>query len=463
MSRNCLFCAIAPKRLKLNKVLRHTDIIMNKTLTYLITAATLSSPTLFGAITQNSYILQNGVNGYNGSTGLEIRVNGSKRSSEETESFFLDGLPGDDGLTGDTDNRRDGLFSFQDALAQLPTGATIIKAALVFTTESTPDAQSTNAFNVYRLLTSFDTNSTTYENYSSSGGVAFGESADLLSGSFRDKTNSPNTVVRADVTRIVQSWKNGATNYGFGVKSDFNGNGWAIHSSGSSTIAARPQLEISYTTDAVQIYEYQQLNNGYTGGINVVTTSALTDTVVSTTPTDYLDGNNGVDSFDEPYYLRFDNIENDIAGKTIEMAELKIVTAFDSSNAGTNGEFTLHKLLKPFSGATVYDDFAGDLQAMLEAGEISEAIHTFGGIQDNEVVTADVTATLQAWADGEENYGFYMAAAGTADGWKIFTNEAEDPSFAPYLRVITSEAVPEPTTAVLALLGLAAISRRRRC
>ena len=57
--------------------------------------------------------------------------------------------------------------------------------------------------------------------------------------------------------------------------------------------------------------------------------------------------------------------------------------------------------------------------------------------------------TLQNWLNGDANYGIYIGANGTANGWQIFTSGAVDTDLAPMLRILT---VPEPSTISIGLL-----------
>lgn len=72
---------------------------------------------------------------------------------------------------------------------------------------------------------------------------------------------------------------------------------------------------------------------------------------------------------------------------------------------------------------------------------------------DSSMVSLDVTASLQAWANGETNNGWVIAqnALGSANNWYFYSAEGSTP---PLLEV-TFAAVPEPS--VLTLLGLGSL------
>ncbi|MBK1834451.1 DNRLRE domain-containing protein [Roseibacillus ishigakijimensis] len=424
----------------------------------------LGASSLPGALSEVTYSLQEGEDGYAGSAQLRIRANGDVNDGaavdtghpdpSQRQTFYLDG-----GFDAES-NRADMLFRFENALADLPAGAVITQARFELTTSDvTTSNPSGGTFNVYRLTNGFDPGSTTYANLSAAGGVQMGESADMLSGSFSGMTAN-GTTVSADVTRIVQSWVNGDPVHGFGVRSDRSNDGWSVETVSSSQTSGRPKLVISYTTDPVQLHEYQQGKNGYAGGRHALISSNSPTEMVATAAQVFLDGSDGDQSYDDPYLLAFDGVENDIAGQQVELGELTLVTGFASSAADSGGPYTIHQLLLPFDQSTVvYDDFAGDVTAMMAANQIGPAVAAFTGMSDTEVVTADVSAILQNWADGEANYGFYIAADGTSNGWQIFSND--DPEFAPYLRIITSQ-IPEPSTTLFAAMALVPLLRRRR-
>jgi MYXO-CTERM domain-containing protein len=77
-------------------------------------------------------------------------------------------------------------------------------------------------------------------------------------------------------------------------------------------------------------------------------------------------------------------------------------------------------------------------------------------------VAWDVTAIVQAWADGAANHGFLLLPE-TVNGGKLFATDDPDPALRPRL-VISYDAggvsVPEPS--LLALLGLALVPALRR-
>ena len=277
------------------------------------------------------------------------------------------------------------------------------------------------------------------------------------------------TVQTANMTRAVQGWLNGDTNHGVAVMSDHtdNDNGWGIYSTGAADTSFRPVLSVTYTTDPlVEVAELQQGLNGYAGTKDVFLRETDVSVDGSTVSEGFLDGSNGTDSFDDPYMIQFD-----LAGVTnadeILKAELIIKTGISSgaSDASGSAAYSIHQLLTDFSVSSQYGDFSGDLTAMELAGEIGSSVNLFQDIDEAELMSADITSMVENWLlNGDTNYGIYIGADGTSNGWQIFSSGADDPNFAPLLRITyKTTAIPEPTT--FGLIGLAAltlIGRRRR-
>src|SRR5206468_1036237 len=113
----------------------------------------------------------------------------------------------------------------------------------------------------YRLTTGFDGTSTYATPF---GGDGIYNDVGRLGGSFnRPKIGAPTS---ARVDQIVQDWVNGSPNLGFGIRSDNNIDGWSPNTTGAATVANRPRLTVTYTTDpSARLARYQQNVNGYTG------------------------------------------------------------------------------------------------------------------------------------------------------------------------------------------------------
>ncbi|MEX1114532.1 MAG: DNRLRE domain-containing protein [Akkermansiaceae bacterium] len=392
-------------------------------------------------------VFQNGINGYEGTFDRRIgpggEIDGSLVSGQTT--YYLDGganALNDSGFT-------QGLIRFGDIETLIPAGAKIVDAKITTVTKTHGNARSPDSFNVYRLTRGFDSASSVTTDFGADG---IQGDIDWILGSFHGPNiNAQASVVSADVTRAVQSWVDGSPNHGVGIRSDRGINGWSFHTTGSATVSLRPKLEVTYLLgDGVAASDFQQGLDGYSEGIQVIFNAptpeappAVYTTVVgSTVQQEFLDGINPPTlEPDIPSMLRFGGLETQLAGRKIESATLKLVTGFASVDADSPGPFTVHRLLVPFTETSNYGDFAGNAGDMFSAGQITPAINAFIDMQGCEVVQVDVTAAVKSWAAGEANHGLYIGS-GTSNGWQIFTTGANDTSFRPILRVVSSPTPP---------------------
>lgn len=426
------------------------------------------------AVAQVTVTFQQGVDGYTGTFDRSININANRNGADvdtTAEAFFIDGDPQDA-------SRADYLIRFDDIIGEnkIPVGAKILKATLTLKTTSTAvnsNSQSGESYSIYRLTRSFDANSTadgdfgdedfaftpfidgvttTYDSFSQAGAGVTGDDveADWCVGTFHRPVGESQLAVDqfydANVTRAVQSWVDGYPNYGVAVISDHrdNDDGWSIHSTGSSDVAARPMLTVEYTLDSmVKVVELQEALNGYGGSTDVFLFQNSESIDGSTVSEGFLDGSNGTDSFDDPYMVRFDLAsalgDSEFVAEVLS-AELIFKTgitsaASDSTSSGGVG-YSVHQMLTPFTTGSQYTDFAGDSAAMIAAGQIDLAAGLFEDIDEAELVSLDVSDVVRNWMiNDEENHGLYLGAFGTSNGWQIFSSGALDANLAPMLRL----------------------------
>lgn len=416
-------------------------------LTTIALAVLAAAPGHAGTADPVTVVLENGVNGYDGTFDRRIGPGGEVDGLSVTgqTTYYLDG-----GANALNDSGYiQGLIRFSGVETIVPAGAKILDAKLTVVTKTHSNAQSGDSFSVYRLTRPFDSDSSVTTDFGADG---LAGDVDWILGSFHGPNlASTASVVSADVTRAVQSWVDGSPNHGLGIRSDRGTNGWSFHTTGAAA-GLRPKLEIRYLLDeGVAANDFQQGLNGYAEGSQVVYSAPVpvapdapvyTTIVGSTVQEAFLDGINPPTlEPDIPSMLRFGGAETQLAGRKIESATLKVVTGFSSNSATSPGPFTVHRLLVPFSEASVYADFAGDSGAMLSAGQITPAIATFTDMANCEVVDVDVSEAVKAWAAGAPNHGFYIGS-GSPNGWQLFTTGAADTSFRPLLRVVSSPALP---------------------
>ncbi len=147
--------------------------------------------------------------------------------------------------------------------------------------------------------------------------------------------------------------------------------------------------------------------------------------------------------------MKFDGILDGIpSGANVISATLSVFTS-EEPFAGSGGPFGVSQLLVPFDASTTYETAVSGFTFM--AGEAKRPLaNGFVGLDPGFPAETDVTEIVQAWVDGEENYGF-LISAGTTNGWNIFTSSGLfDPSLGPALTIVYDDTMPgsTPTTTV---------------
>lgn len=128
--------------------------------------------------------------------------------------------------------------------------------------------------------------------------------------------------------------------------------------------------------------------------------------------------------------LRFDDIFGNQPGQIPPGAG--IVSAFlvlQHNLANANGNpVNLHRMLVPWDTATAtYNSFGAGVQADgTEAAAAIDAVADSTGRTVPFVLRIDVSASVQAWANGQANYGWALLPTGT-DGYRVDTAESTTP------------------------------------
>lgn len=410
---------------------------------------------------QTTLTFQQGVGGYSDCfdrlIGSGADVDGSAVDTTGS-SFFIDGDPTDS-------SRKDYLIRFDNIVggSGIPANAIILDATLTLTGTSgavSTSSQSGESYNIYRLIQAFDSNSTLDGDFGDGDGLftSFIDGAepedgevdfnvgtfDHIVGGFEMGRDEP---ITADVTRAVQSWVNGDPNLGLAIMSDHtdNDDGWSVHSTGSSDVASRPILEVTYTTDPdLKVIELQQGLNEYNGTFDRFLNQIDFGIDGSTVSEGFLDGLDNNDppnpeaSPDAPYMVRFDLTG---VGEIEEVCEayliLKTGISSGASDSGGATDWGVHQMLVPFDQTSEWFNFSGFYDDMVTAGEIDPVTGFFTDIDEAELVKVDVTPIVKNWLEnGDTNHGIYIGSHGTDNGWQIFSSGAVDQDLAPMLRLI---------------------------
>jgi hypothetical protein len=200
--------------------------------------------------------------------------------------------------------------------------------------------------------------------------------------------------------------------------------GWML----SSSAAIRTEK----TAPEIKTLTFQQGVDGYTGTVDVEIWALSPHTCLEGNPNATSDADN--DGGESQILMRFDEIIGHSSGQippgaTIHSAKL-IVSAFDQGNT-----VHLHRMLVPWKRSVTWNALVAGVTADgLEASRQKDSF-TFGKISaSSSEVSFEVTDTIQAWVNGEANYGWVFINTGP-NGWDFYTSEYEQLSERPRLVV----------------------------
>jgi hypothetical protein len=437
------------------------------------------------AVTSSTVTFQEGANGYSGGQDIRISMTASRdgTNGNSVGNYLIDGWETDDPDTEPIENSPDEqeLISFPNIFGngagQIPLGATILDAQLTyktFDTGTTPP--SGGPWGVAALLQPFTT-ATRYADFPSSNGNPLLPSrgawfedgyATRPTGAYAGTTNPPlgtgqlGAVVDADVWPLVQRWSDdpeGDNNHGFVVQAGWTGatNGWGFFTNGAATVANRPKLSVTYTTDPIEVNVFQRDLNGYTGD-TVARPSSGSDinspsddvTVDGTTVTGahYIDGNDAGTDARLRGLVKFTSVfgagaNQAPADKPVEKAWLVLTTGVGNDHRSP-GVVNVHQMLRDWDVTSLYSNF-GAVPGLTEAdGDISAPLDANRGMTNGSESWFDVTSYLEnvRLNPGNPDYGFAITPSSN-DGWAMMLNGATDISVRPRL-VVYSDLLAAP-------------------
>ncbi len=420
---------------------------------------------------------QNGANGYAGTSDRRVsdRV-ADEIDGSEIPSYYLDGY-----LANLTSPDAQGLLRFDGIIGndpcQIPPGATVLSAELTLTTSLAGNAQTSGPFGVAGMLQPFDSTTSYFVDFStqtdmgSRGPWWQDGSATRAVGGFGFQIQGGTD--SANVTSLVQSWVDGAPNYGFTVQPGLGdtvdeevgtADGWAIRTTGYPVADTRPKLTVTYTTVPVAIHTFQNGLNGYAGTTMAIVHSGANALIEDTTdPTNpewtedgstldrtFLDGVffSGIDgaasSPDDLALLRFDAVFGTDAGqvpmdKSVAKAWVVMTTGDTHKDARSSGPFAAHAMKRPWAVTSLHSSFGEVNGLQVGEGDIGPALDSPDGYIRGAQVWFDVTDYLEAVRTGETDHGIAIQANGTADGWQIHTTGSTTVDARPRLVVYSAD------------------------
>jgi hypothetical protein len=420
---------------------------------------------------------QNGANSYSDGQDMRISMTATRdgTNGNSVGNYTIDGWRTDDPETpeieGDSPDEQS-LMRFANIFGagagQIPLGATILGATLTnktFDTGTTP--VSPGPWGVARLLQPFTT-ATRYADFPSSNGNpllpsrgawfedgyatrpvgAFGGLSAALGGP--TGTRVLGGVTDADVGPLVQSWSNGAPNHGFVIQAGWTGqtDGWGFFTNGAATVANRPKLSVTYTTDPIGITTFQRDLNGYTGDTvarigsgDDLSGSGDDETIDGSTVTGayYIDGAAGASNTGVlAGLLKFTNVfgagaNQAPADKPVAKAWVVLTTGLGDDNRSP-GPVSLHPMLRDWDVNSLYTNF-GSTAGLQEAdGDIAPQVDENFAATNGGESWFDVTAYMESVRAGAEDKGFALLPD-SGDGWAIHLNGATDIAIRPRLVV----------------------------
>ena len=344
---------------------------------------------------------------------------------------------------------------------QVPVDATAITSATL-TVYAAGDiyhgvGKSDVLYGLYPMINSWD-GASTYGSFGANGIQPDGVEAEATAEGWTPGIMGNSDPVTFDVTASLQAWFSGyKTNNGWVLHDPDNTvwDRWTTASSEVTGLLTGPKLEITFE-----------------GGTIVDPPAPTPEPIVDTYIGNYSGGSATDFSLSERLgvmglnsgiamqaLVRFDSLNDELAALTeddvIDSATLYIQTGSEQyDGSSTSTVIKLHRLLQPFDEHDTWDSsFGGDgIQADdVEAVATADVVY-LGGASDGELLAFDVTESLQAWAGGAANYGWLIEEEAVGSNrWYFLSAESDSPP------VLEYTVVPEPSTLVLLVLGLAAL------
>lgn len=177
---------------------------------------------------------------------------------------------------------------------------------------------------------------------------------------------------------------------------------------------------------------FQHGVGGYQGAIDTELWEVAPTKVLEKQGTMTSDADNG--GGESQVLLRFDKIIGTGAGQIPAKARILsarlTVVAFDPGST-----VYMHRVLVPWAGSSTWNSMSAGVSADdVEATKLRDGF-TFGDIvMDKQAVEFDVAGAVQAWVNGERNYGWVFINTG-GNGWDFYSSNWHELDLRPQLVV----------------------------
>ena len=348
---------------------------------------------------------------------------------------------------------------FGDGPGMIPLGTEIESATLVLAGSGQQYADSTASHSLHRMLVPWQPGPWTNPQWGGDGiqtdGIEAAAAADDVTKAGLNATEA----VQLDVTGTLQAWSAGQTNNGWVLKQAPGGEDrWFPASSNNGLPSLRPMLYVDVPEGTVPdpdpdpdpepgTVRFQQgVDHGggeYTGAFDIWIEKA-NPTYTYSTRTTLRSIESG--TYSEQAVIRFNDVIGDGPGQIPPGVEIQSATLIITTDAalygGTAATIGAYRVLKDWN--QVYPDIPGHGDPFWGGDGIQNngadariaADDEVGPIADGEVVSFDVTAGLQAFADGAGNYGWALLDVDAGDDrWYIRSSDHDAPTSRPLLEV----------------------------
>lgn len=432
-----------------------------------------------------TYTFQQGVDGYAGTEDTQVRSDAPGTTYGNTTNIGVDGDNDSDTTNGSVQRasliKFNGIFDGSSGGTMIPEGRDIVSAKLVLNLNAAAnaDAEGSGA-RIHRMLAAWAEGTATWNNLGTSGdGIATAVDATGRADSERGDNMGSAAVasglLELNVTASVRAWLNGAVNQGWVLNPWLpkGSNGIFFDSSEASGLGAfAPQLVVEVTADRVVTKRFQNGVGGYNGTVDTYISQAAPGVAYGNATTLRVDKSTGaVGEGDQVGLVKFGGIGlleggSIPAGATVTSAILKLEVPASVANS-TGSYVEVYRLLRPFGANDTWTSLVDGIEVGVETMTHPE---DFAGLEEgglgigNGILYLDVTDSVQAWVDGEANYGWALVT--NINGTDaVFFSSSESGGFKPELVVRYTAFgvwVPEPEAVVwlgVAMLGLGRVGR----